>query len=734
MVQKDEVIAQLERILTSSVFANSERSKQFLKYCVNHGLHGEVSHLKETTIAVEVFLRKASYDPKIDPIVRVHARRVREKLEIYYRTTGRRDPIAIELPKGGYVPQFLRLDVEPPVEQPKARLSVSEEHFIAVAPPASPGPTMTRRRHLMIYAFALIVLLAVLGGIFAIWRWKARASETTALRSLQPISDLPSDVEDVNWSRDGKKVAFVQVDAEHRPYISILDRSPSQPPQKLLSKALAEYRPVWSPDGRQLAFIRMLDDVHFVIVRRNMASGAEETSRPFVTYFPLSVSHPTLDWAPDGRSLLTAEQISPDVPMRLVVMNVQDGRRRYLTSPPIGSSGDIEAKFSPDGRYVAFRRGGLGDLYKIDIAGERSAHATRMTFDNRGVRGITFADGGRSILFGTDHSANETFTIYKIPAAGGVAVPVTPKGFSAVDPASLEDGSFSFQHVELETQMVEVTKSDATASPVLSGTSIDEYPAYSPDGGTIAFISTRSGSAELWLKHRGSVAPERETHFNGQGFLFEPHWSPDGNWITFGFRQDGATNVMVYSVRTHELKRITDTTSRNFNPIFSHDGRSIFFSSNADGTSRIWRIDVEGKQRPEPLFTESVTNFASSFDGQWLYYLDNREHLTLSRTSLLDGTTQEIYRTDARPALVNSLVVTPEGIYLAVSHLNEQTVRIDRIDPATFQARTAWRIPGYVDASILGSQSFDVTFDGSRLLTTRMLRHSSNHFLSATTR
>lgn len=732
MVQKDEVMAQLDRILTSSVFANSERSKEFLKYCVNHGLHGEVSHLKETTIAVEVFLREASYDPKSDPIVRVHARRVREKLEIYYRTTGRRDPIAIGLPKGGYVPQFLRLNEEHPEQQPEVRLS--EEHLVAVSPSVSFDSTMTRKHRLSIYAFVLVVLLAVLGGMLAIWHWKERTSETIALRSLQPISDLPSDAQDVSWSRNGKEVAFVQLDAAHRPYLSILNLSAPQSPQRLPSKALADYRPVWSPDNRQLAFIRMLDDVHFVIVRRNIATGAEETSRSFVTYFPLSVSHPTLDWAPDGQSLLTAEQISPDVPMRLVVMNVQDGKRRYLTSPPIGSSGDIEAKFSPDGRYVAFRRGGLGDLYRIDIAGERSAHATRMTFDNRGVRGITFADGGRSILFGTDHSANEMFTIYKIPAAGGVAIPVTPKGFAAVDPASLEDGAFSFRHVELETQMVEITKNEATGSPVLSGASIDEYATFSPDSNTIAFISTRSGSAELWLKHRGSEAPERTTHFDGQGFLFEPHWSPDGDRITFSFRKDGATNVMVYNVLTHELKRVTDTTNRDFNPIFSRDGRSIFFSSNADGTSRIWRIDVEGKQPPEPLFTEAVANFASSFDGQWLYYLDNRQQLTIFRISLLDGTTQEIYRTDARPALVNSLVVTPEGIYLAVSHLNEQEIRIDRIDPVSFLAKTVWRIPGYVDASILGSQSFDVTSDGSQLLTTRVLRHSSNHFLSAATR
>jgi len=108
MVQETEIDAQMRRILKSSAFANSARSRQFLEFCVERVKRGESSQLKETTIAVEVFLRAPDYDPKSDPIVRVHARRVREKLDLYYRTIGTHDPIKIDLPKGGYVPHILR--------------------------------------------------------------------------------------------------------------------------------------------------------------------------------------------------------------------------------------------------------------------------------------------------------------------------------------------------------------------------------------------------------------------------------------------------------------------------------------------------------------------------------------------------------------------------------------------------------------------------------------------------
>jgi hypothetical protein len=108
MVNPSDVEAQLQRILASQTFLGSPRSAQFLRFCVFRGSTGASVDLKETTIAVEVFNRPPDYDPKIDPIVRVHARRVREKLALYYRTVGNDDPIRIDLPKGGYVPQFSR--------------------------------------------------------------------------------------------------------------------------------------------------------------------------------------------------------------------------------------------------------------------------------------------------------------------------------------------------------------------------------------------------------------------------------------------------------------------------------------------------------------------------------------------------------------------------------------------------------------------------------------------------
>jgi TolB-like protein len=97
---------QLERILISPGFARNERMSRFLRFVVERHLEGRDEELKESLIAIEVFGRSPGYDSKKDPIVRTEASRLRARLSEYYVGEGKGDSLAIELPKGGYVPVF----------------------------------------------------------------------------------------------------------------------------------------------------------------------------------------------------------------------------------------------------------------------------------------------------------------------------------------------------------------------------------------------------------------------------------------------------------------------------------------------------------------------------------------------------------------------------------------------------------------------------------------------------
>ena len=79
---------------------------RFLKFAVEQSVEGRGGDLKETVLGVEVFDRETCYDSRADPVVRVEARRLRDKLREYYESEGVEDAVIIELPKGGYAPAF----------------------------------------------------------------------------------------------------------------------------------------------------------------------------------------------------------------------------------------------------------------------------------------------------------------------------------------------------------------------------------------------------------------------------------------------------------------------------------------------------------------------------------------------------------------------------------------------------------------------------------------------------
>ncbi len=139
-----DVPPELETILASEIFARSDRMSRFLRYIVEQALAGKQAELKEQTIAMEVFDKPPSFDTRLDPIVRVEARRLRSKLLDYYDKLGRPAKVVIKLDRRGYVPRFepasgaaATPDASGTPEKPKSgglRPGVGAQSAVAVLP------------------------------------------------------------------------------------------------------------------------------------------------------------------------------------------------------------------------------------------------------------------------------------------------------------------------------------------------------------------------------------------------------------------------------------------------------------------------------------------------------------------------------------------------------------------------------------------------------------------------
>jgi hypothetical protein len=174
-VSESAVRAQLERILASPVFSRSQQLRRFLTFIVDQTLSGQGPTIKEAVLAHEVYGKGPDFDGGTDPVVRVDARRLRDKLREYYER--RSDPIVISLPKGSYIPVF------------EGNSTSAAETAGPIAPEA---PREKREfpdsRRVSMSVAALVVAVAVVTALIA---WRSRGGPRESPAQLLPLASYP---------------------------------------------------------------------------------------------------------------------------------------------------------------------------------------------------------------------------------------------------------------------------------------------------------------------------------------------------------------------------------------------------------------------------------------------------------------------------------------------------------------------------------------------------------------
>lgn len=168
--------AYLDTLLAAHEFAGAERKKQLLRYLVEQTLAGQADRISEYGIGLDVFERPASFDPRIDSVVRAEVSRLRTKLKDYYDSSGSSDPIVIDVPQRGYIPRFAFRAAELATPAP------AEEALVS-------GPKFTMAWQ--IAGLAGLVAIASLAGI-------AYLKSRNAPRPLKSLVVLPFE----NYSKD----------------------------------------------------------------------------------------------------------------------------------------------------------------------------------------------------------------------------------------------------------------------------------------------------------------------------------------------------------------------------------------------------------------------------------------------------------------------------------------------------------------------------------------------------
>ena len=210
---------QLDRILHGGPFLHSRRRQRFLQYIVNETLAGRGELLKGYNIGVEVFERPESFDPAIDPLVRIEAARLRDKLREYYEGEGQNDPIRIDLPKGAYAPHI-------EIRHPGANEAdaLVQDGRTATRPTRS-GLLKTPFGSLVASIIAVVLLLLASFGTWRWWNSFAPLPEKASIAVL-PFANIGNDPK---WDRfaDGITEDIV-IDLSHSKDLFVVARNSTE--------------------------------------------------------------------------------------------------------------------------------------------------------------------------------------------------------------------------------------------------------------------------------------------------------------------------------------------------------------------------------------------------------------------------------------------------------------------------------------------------------------------------
>jgi Tol biopolymer transport system component/DNA-binding winged helix-turn-helix (wHTH) protein len=484
---------------------------------------------------------------------------------------------------------------------------VSRAAEITASLEAAPAPPPVRRHIGWIAAVVGVIAVGLLARELA----APRPAETGAPR---PLASLAGRETDASLSPDGSQVAFAwggEDGANYDIYVSPRDGGGRR---RITSDPDHEIHPAWSPDGRRIAFVRS-GKSDGGIYEVALSGGPPRLLAPALLWST------GLDWSPDGENIVYSQKRVQAEPERIVLLPLGSLEPRMLTLPVHGRR-DWDPAFSPGGESIVFLRTDLSGMRpEICIVavtgGEPGCHPT----GGREVSGLDWAGDGAWILVAA--RAGEGSALFRLSPTSGAFSEIPVRAGRIAYPSLSGDARTLIyeESTRRETLWRLALNHEGEPQPrwerIMASTRSESDAAYAPDGIGLAFVTSRTGPAEIWIADSIGAQPRRLTRTDAIA-VSRPRWSSDGRWIAFQEEQEGKSAISIVASGGGDSRMISECSCSLLLSGWSSKGLGIYYAAEGDRGWQIFRQEVFGDIPDRDVVSDGL-QAQESRDGRWLY-------------------------------------------------------------------------------------------------------------------
>jgi len=498
------------------------------------------------------------------------------------------------------------------------------------------------------------------------------------------------------FSPDGKWIAFTgQYDGDEQVYV--MPSTGGEPRQLTYYPARGPLAPRWgydnqvygwTNDGKRIIFRTMRDGWFNGYSRLYTVSidggPSEPLPMPYAGSGSFSPAGNKIVYSPQARDFRTEKRYGGGTANQLYIFDVETHAAKKISE---GERASRDPMWIGASIYFDSDRDGHFNLYSYDVAGGKT---TQLTFNKTYDLRWPSTDRDARIVYELDGELQ----IFDLKSRKTTAVSITvPTDALARRPSRVNAGSLieQFQLSPKGERALFSARGDIFTVPIEKGPARnltnspgahDKWPAWSPDGAKIAYLSDQTGEEEIWLVRQDGSGPAEQLTTGGKAMRFRLEWSPDGKSIAFSDKDGKLYVVTVADKRVKEIDH--DSEGGIFDYTWSPRGNFLAYSKNLmNGFGSVFIAAPDGQLHP--LTSQAFDSHEPVWDpdGNYLYFLSDHEFAPVISSREFDYATNretEIYALALRKDVKNPFPPESDEVTITKEDAPKDAAKDDKKD------------------------------------------------------